>query len=143
VRCLTERCTADMSPATARSGNLIGKSNFSEAFSYNVVQENFVSDSIPHRTEFDTAGPMKDELEATTVTVAFQFQFAHRKMVFKQIFFAAQSQVNEVAKLIQCTNICRSSGHHVGRQRLIHITETILGREDLRVATNQSVDEDR
>ena len=127
----------------ARSGNLIRQSDPSEAFSHNVVQEDLVSDSIPHRTKFDTAGSMKDELEATTVTVAFQFQFAHRKMVFKEILFAAKSQVNEITKLIQCTDFCRSSGHHAVRERLIHIAETILGREDMRFATNQSVDEDR
>ena len=127
----------------ARSGNLISQADLSKTFSHNVVQENLVSDSVPHRTEFDTAGAMQDELEATTVAVAFQFQFAHRKMVFKEILFAAQSQVNEVAKLIQCTNLCRSSGHHAGRERLIHIAETILGSEDLRITTNQSIDGSR
>ena len=73
----------------ARLGNLISQADPSESFSHNVVQENLVSDSVPHRTEFDTAGAMQDELKATTVTVAFQFQFAHWKMVFKEILFAA------------------------------------------------------
>ncbi len=92
----------------------MGKSDSAEAFSHNVIQENFVADSIPDRTEFDAAGAVKNKLEATTVALAFQFQFAHRKVVFKKILFAAQSDVYEVSKVIQCTDFCRSSGHHAG-----------------------------
>ncbi len=93
-----------MCPAVCGSSDLIGQSNFSESFSDNVVQQHLVSDPIPHGTEFDTAGAMQNELKTTTVAVAFQLQFAHRKMVFKKILFAAKSDVYEVAKVIQGTD---------------------------------------
>ena len=63
--------------------------------------------------------------------------------MFKKILFAAKSDVYEVAKVIQGTDFCRSSGHHANGGGLIHIAEAILCSEDLMVAGTPRVGVDQ
>ena len=44
---------------------------------------------------------MQDELVTTACTILPQFEFRHRKMMLKQVFFATQSNMDKYPKLFE------------------------------------------
>ena len=75
------------------------------SFSGGIVQQNFVGGFCPDCGEFNGSWSVKNELIAATATILLQFEFAHGKVIFQQVFFATQHDVNEMSQMVQRANL--------------------------------------
>ena len=77
------------------------QTNATVSFAGGIVQQNFVGRLCPDCGEFNGSRTVKNELISAAATILLQFEFAHLKMIFQQVFFSTQHDVNEVSQMVQ------------------------------------------
>ena len=101
------------------------KTNPTVSFAGRIVQQNFIGRFCPDCSEFNGSWSVKNELIAATATILLQFEFAHGKVIFQQVFFATQHDVNEMSQMVQRANLGGCFGKMWSGNRLTH-AETAL-----------------
>ena len=101
------------------------QTNATVSFAGGIVQQNFVGRLCPDCGEFDGSRTVKNELIAAAATILLQFEFAHRKVMFEQVLFAAEHHMNEVSQMVQRANFSGGFGKMWSSNRLTHL-ETAL-----------------
>lgn len=101
------------------------QANAAVSFASGIVQQNFVGGFCPDCGEFNGSRTVKNKLIAAAATILLQFEFAHGKVVFQQVFFATQRYVNEMSQVVQRANLSRCFGKMWSSDRLTH-AETAL-----------------
>ena len=85
----------------------MGQVNFGKPPAGGIVEQEIVGGLGPDGSEFHAAGTVQHELDTAAASGLLQFEFGHWKVEFKQVFAAAELQVDELTKLFPCANICR------------------------------------
>jgi hypothetical protein len=79
----------------------VRETNSAVSFARGIVQQNLVGRLCPDCGEFNGSRTVKYELIAATATILLQFEFAHGKVMFEEILFATQHDVNEMSQMVQ------------------------------------------
>ena len=101
------------------------QSNATVSFTGGVVQQNFIGRLCPNCGEFNGSWAVKNELVTAATTILVQFKFAHWKVIFQQVFFATQRDVNKMSQMVQRANLGGCFGKMWSGNRLTH-AETAL-----------------
>lgn len=103
-----------------KSGNFIWNADTGKPPADGIVKKNFIPTAIPDGTQFDAARSMQDELSPAVLAAAFELQFRHWKMMFKEILLSAQRDMNKIAKILRCADVHWNRWHHAAGSLLTH-----------------------
>lgn len=77
------------------------KTDATVSFAGGIVKKDFVGRFRPDCSEFNGSRTVKNELIATSATILLQFEFAHWKVIFQEVFFATQHDVDEMSQMVE------------------------------------------